>query len=76
MKTRLTKTRRRAIDRFVVVAGLPFRSLWALALLAGLFARYWLDPHFRREVDLECALEAEGEDGPTVARILAEGAGA
>lgn len=73
MKTRLTETMRRAIDRFLVVAGLPFRALWALALLAGQFARYGLDPRYRREWDLECALEDEGEDGPTVRAILAEG---
>ena len=48
----------------------------ALLSVMGFFARYWLDPRFRREVDLECALEAEGEDGPTVRRLLAEGAGA
>lgn len=38
--------------------------------LIGQFARYWLDPNFRDECDLEEALECEGEDGPTVARIL------
>ena len=38
--------------------------------LIGQFARYWLDPDFRDECDLEDALADEGEDGPTVARIL------
>ncbi|MBR3086876.1 MAG: hypothetical protein IKH04_10795 [Kiritimatiellae bacterium] len=52
---------------------LPFRALWILAPLLGSYARYWLDRRFRREWDLECALEDEGEDGPTVRAILAEG---
>jgi hypothetical protein len=41
-----------------------------LFILIGQFARYWLDPDFRDECDLEESLEREGEDGPTVARIL------
>lgn len=41
-----------------------------LFFLIGQFARYWFDPNFRDECDLEEALECEGEDGPTVARIL------
>lgn len=48
----------------------PFRALWLLALLLGFLARYWLDRRYRREWDLECALEDEGEDGPTVRAIL------
>lgn len=76
MKTRLTETMRRAIDRFLVVAGLPFRVLWLAAVLLALFARLWLDRRLRREWDLEAALEDEGEDGPTVRSLLAEGAGA
>lgn len=44
----------------------------ALLALLGLFARFAFDRRFRREWDLECALEDEGEDGPTVRRLAAE----
>ena len=43
----------------------------ALVHLLACLARYWLDPAFRDECDLEDALADEGEDGPAVARILA-----
>lgn len=44
----------------------------ALLSLLWLFARFALDRRFRLEWDLECALEDEGEDGPTVRRLAAE----
>lgn len=45
----------------------------ALLSLLGLCARFAFDRRFRREWDLECALEDEGEDGPTVRRLAGKG---
>jgi hypothetical protein len=44
----------------------------ALLALLGLCARFAFDSRFRRERDLDSALEDEGEDGPTVRRLAAE----
>lgn len=41
--------------------------------IAGFLARLAFDRRFRREWSIECALEDEGEDGETVARLVAEG---
>ena len=43
----------------------------ALVHLLACLARYWLDPAYRDECDLEDALADEGEDGQAVARVLA-----
>lgn len=52
----------------------PFRVAWVVFVLLGLVLRLWLDRRYRREWDLECALEDEGEDGPSVRAILKGGA--
>jgi len=42
----------------------------ALLTLLGFALKYWFSRSFRDEIDLEGALEEEGEDGPTVRAIL------
>lgn len=65
MKTRLTET-----------IAFTFRATGLLLSLLGFGLRYLLDGRYRREWDLEAALEDEGEDGPSVRRLLAEGGAA
>lgn len=65
MKTRLTE-----------IMCLPLEWAAATAIALAVCAWFLLDRRLSREWDLEAALEDEGEDGPTVRSLLAEGAGA
>ncbi len=44
----------------------PFRALGILAAFVAYLVRF----AFSREMQLEAAMEEEGEDGPTVRRLL------